>query len=272
MFCQAYQCNQYVCYELNTKYCWQHYQELTILYQNSNIIVQQPKEQKCSVIDCNRMCNLVAGKWCLPHYYEEQQRVVLHYFQQKNDRERLNCDYEDCKMTSKISTIQGKWCNKHFKKIDNRTCDNKECFKTTKLIEDGGLWWCHKHYSLKYPSLKNNETCNVEKCHKRAKLLYFDGKKWCNKHFNTYYKKTDDAIIQPPINNLKTTKIEKISNDQPNLSVLTTTQSYCDIAKLNKTATFLSHKSTRNVKCKNNKLSRFLCDYHKEIIFTKLRI
>lgn len=173
MSCQAYQCYNYICYEVSEKYCQQHYYELNLLYQNS--IIPKYEEKKCIIEDCYNIGNLVAGQWCLLHYYQKQQSLLL-----------LKCDHDGCKRTAMIdNTITGFWCPVHLKRLksNTETCSVEKCNKKKKLKIYNNRKYCKQHYDEQNPIV-----CNVSGCHRRTSLLYFNDKHWCNKHFNLYHQ------------------------------------------------------------------------------------
>lgn len=146
------------------------------------------------MIGCNMVENLVAGRWCLFHYYKEQERLLL------QEKEYFRCAI--CKKPATIFDGNAYHCNKHFRTIDQTKvkCEFDGCNKTKRLTEHNGQKLCHNHLNLlskgsfirqNIPHKKEQEMCSVINCNKRTKLIYHNDKKWCPKHFNLNYKPRD---------------------------------------------------------------------------------
>jgi hypothetical protein len=212
---------------INIKYCVIHLEELRLLRDTSNCFVyvnqnNQYNQYTCIVDNCNININLIEGKWCKRHYYQNQKQNHYQYLDSFGNFTK--CDYPLCKYEGFTDKdIKGFWCSRHIKnKFNNSTCNVEDCPIRTELIYHDGKKWCNIHLEIyaceefrkvnttcevdfclrtkdlimfndmilcipHHSKISNkNVTCNIDNCSKTGQLLNYNGKKWCSFHYHSW--------------------------------------------------------------------------------------
>jgi hypothetical protein len=281
---------------VSLKYCNKHYGEMQLLYNTSDNFntVSIKNTNMCIINDCTENTNLVAGKWCLYHYYQFECQKL------NSVADLVKCDYPSCKKKGYYDiNNRGAWCRRHSNpSVRNKvTCNVYDCLKTANLIDYDGKKWCKGHYKIYInPSILTNSTnnastekiqngrftytkshkmCNVDDCLKTSRLIEHEGKKWCKKHYELHTGEKYHVRLTSSFNLYKLKKDDAVKNNSSNSNSSNSNSSNSNSSNSNSSNSNSSNSnsnSSTNLKDDNNIIDTVIVKKYVDIVKNNLKI